>query len=251
MLSRRSPASDFAGPAVAAHLLGVVDFDACLALQQRLVYEASGSRDGRITLLLCEHPPLITVGRQGSRAHIRLSERELQSRQLDVRWINRGGGCLLHAPGQLAVYPIVPLGSHRLTVGDYLRRLEAGVAATLAELDVPTETRPGCTGLWTRSGQVAVFGAAVKSWTTYHGAFINVCPAMPPFRHVVTDPTGRTRMTSLVLQRQRPVKMTSVREGLIRHLTAAFGCDRYHLYTGHSLLPRPSQPLPNRVRRVG
>src|SRR5690348_8506148 len=96
-------------PAVEAHLLGTVSFEDCLALQQRLVYETSGRSDRQITLLVCEHPLKITVGRLGSRSHIHLSRHELVSRQIDVRWVNRGGGCLVHAPGQLAIYPIVPL----------------------------------------------------------------------------------------------------------------------------------------------
>ncbi|OYV85452.1 MAG: hypothetical protein B7Z73_13550, partial [Planctomycetia bacterium 21-64-5] len=63
-------------PTVEAHLLGLVEFDACLELQQRLVYEASGSGSGNIALLVCEHPLVVTVGRQGSRSHIHLSHHE-------------------------------------------------------------------------------------------------------------------------------------------------------------------------------
>ena len=68
----------------------------------------AGDRDSAC-LILCEHPPLITVGRQGSRGHIRFDTEELFVRGWPVRWVNRGGGCLLHLPGQLAIYPILPL----------------------------------------------------------------------------------------------------------------------------------------------
>ena len=99
-----------------AYLLGSVDFEACLALQQRLVYEAAGRDDGQITLLLCEHPLTITVGRQGSRADIRLGQSaSWKAGGSRSRWVNRGGGCLVHAPGQLAIYPIVPLEPHGFT----------------------------------------------------------------------------------------------------------------------------------------
>ena len=83
------------------------------------MYEAGGQDDGRITVLLCEHPALISVGRTGSRGHIRLTNEQLRMRQLEVRWVSRGGGCVLHGPGQIAVYPIVPLRWHGWTVGDY------------------------------------------------------------------------------------------------------------------------------------
>src|SRR5207237_1247638 len=82
------------------HLLGLVDFDACLFLQERLVEELSQRDDGHGAVLVCEHPPLITIGREGSQAHILCEPQELVARQLEVRWLNRGGGCLVHVPGQ-------------------------------------------------------------------------------------------------------------------------------------------------------
>src|SRR5512143_3688319 len=109
------------------HLLGSVDYVACQWLQRRLVYEVGGHDDGRIITLLCEHPPLISVGRRGSRGHIRGTNEQLRRLGLDVRWVNRGGGCVLHAPGQLAIYPIVPLALHHWTVGEYLGRLQQAV----------------------------------------------------------------------------------------------------------------------------
>src|SRR5262245_45985153 len=108
----------------AAHfyLMGCVDFDDCQSLQRRLAYDALTRGDGRITVLLCEHPPLVTIGRAGSRAHVRLSGMELAERQLAVRYVSRGGGAILQGPGQLAVYPIVPLEWHGWSIGEYLRK---------------------------------------------------------------------------------------------------------------------------------
>ena len=225
-------------PAVEAHLLGRIDFGQCLALQQHLVRRIGDRIDGQICLLLCEHPEIITVGRGGSPADIQLHSGVLRSRQLEVRWVKRGGGCLVHAPGQLALYPIVPLRWHGFSVGEYLDRLQAGVLRTLGELGIRGQTRPARHGIWGRTGQLAALGVAVRDSVTCHGAFINVCPGMGLFRLVETDPRGLTRMSSLVAERQRPVKMTSVRAELVRQLTEAFGCDRYHLHTGHPLLRR-------------
>lgn len=222
-------------PVVEAHLLGLVDFDDCLALQQRLVYEASGRSDSQITLLICEHPLKITVGRQGSRSHIHLSQHEMVSRQIDVRWVNRGGGCLVHAPAQLAIYPVVPLERWSLTVGTYLAKLQQGLIEALADVVCSVETKPGRFGLWTHTGQVVAIGAAVKNWTTYYGAYINVSPALYPFRWVQTDPIDDTPMTSLAADRRRPVRMSGVREAVVRRLAAAFDCERYHVFTGHPL----------------
>jgi lipoyl(octanoyl) transferase len=223
-------------PAIETFLLGQIDFHTVLALQHRLVFESGGRADGQIALLLCEHPPLITVGRTGSRAHIRLSPRELESRQLSVSWVNRGGGCILHAPGQLAVYPIMPLDWHRMSVGEYLARLESAIVATLADLGIAGQTRAGSHGVWGRSGQLATIGVAVKNWTTYFGAYVNVDPAMQSFRAIDSDPDGGAPASSLAAERRQPIKMTAVRAAIVPHLARALSCERYHLYTGHPLV---------------
>src|SRR6187402_876731 len=102
---------DFLSPPLEVYLLGLVDFEDVQQLQRRLVYDL-GERGGG-TLVLCEHPPTITVGRLGSRAHIRADDEELRERGIRVHWVNRGGGCVLHLPGQLVAYlalPLEPLG---------------------------------------------------------------------------------------------------------------------------------------------
>ncbi|HJT79380.1 MAG TPA: hypothetical protein VJ739_19445, partial [Gemmataceae bacterium] len=109
--------------ALQAYLLGPVDFDALLALQRLLVYQVGGDR-ARAALLVCEHGPLLTVGRHGSRAHILYEPEELQALRWPVRWVNRGGGALLHLPGQLAVYPVLPLDRLGLGLQEYLDRLQ-------------------------------------------------------------------------------------------------------------------------------
>ena len=229
------PHADLDSPSLEAYLLGTVDYEACLALQDRLVYESSGRGNGQITLLVCEHSAIVTVGRRGSWGHIDLDRRELASRQLTVRWVNHGGGCMVHLPGQLAIYPIVPLHWHRLTLGEYLGRLQSGMVAALAELGVATQTRGDDFGVWGRTGQLAAVAVAVRRWITYHGVLLNVCPAMELFRRVRTDPVGGTPMSSLAAERQQPLKMTRVRETVLRHMIEALGCRRHHVYAGHAL----------------
>src|SRR5438105_4236030 len=101
------------------HLLGCVPFEDVLSLQRRLVDRVENQRD-ESALIICEHPPIITVGRLGSRAHIHYDVDELHLRGWAVRWVNRGGGCVFHAPGQLAIYPILPLDRLGLKLHDYL-----------------------------------------------------------------------------------------------------------------------------------
>lgn len=237
------------------HLLGHVPFESCLALQRRLVYEAGGRGDGGITVLLCEHPWLISVGRLGSRAHIRLTNEQLRRRQLEVRWVSRGGGCVLHGPGQVAIYPIVPLRWHGWSVGEYLGRLKSAIASTFDQLAIKHEQADAWGGIWGRSGQLAAWGVAVRNWIAMHGAYINVNPQMThyPFVDVVDPPGslagGKATMGSLFAERRRAMTMPKVRATLIPQLAAALGTERYHLFTGHPLLkiPRRSR-LESRTR---
>ncbi|MEN6459634.1 MAG: hypothetical protein ABFC63_11975 [Thermoguttaceae bacterium] len=218
-------------PALEAFLLGQVEFDRILSLQQRLVEQTNGRDDGQVTLLLCEHRPIITVGRGGSPGDIARQSTPVRTGQIEVRWVNRGGGCILHCPGQLAIYPIVPLRWHALSVGQFLERLQTGILETLDDLHVPaTAGVPPRWGVWGRTGQLAAVGVAVRHWVAYYGAYLNVSPATGLLSLV------EPKTSSLAAERCGPVRMTSIRAALIRRLADGFGCDRYHLYTGHPLL---------------
>jgi len=219
------------------HLLGLVDYPSAVFLQERLVYDISGRDDRLGALLLCEHPPLITVGREGSRADILADERELASRQLDVRWTNRGGGCCVHLPGQLAIYPIIPLNRLSLGLAEYRRRLEEAAVAVCQELRIPAWRETTEPGIWSRCGQLAQLGVAVRSQVAFHGLFLNVCPPLDELRLIRPGVTGRPAV-SLASVRNRPIAMHKVRESLIRHLADHLGYSRHHLYTGHPLLRR-------------
>ena len=221
-----------------AYLLGPIELGRCLELQRRLVDAATARANGRIDLLICEHPEIITIGRGGSPADVRLDAKPLRTGQLEVRWVKRGGGCMVHVPGQLSVYPIVDLAWHDFSVGEYLDRFQAGVLETLDELGYSGMARPPRRGIWGRTGQLVSFGVAVRDQITYHGAYLNVAPAMGLFRLVDTDPEEMTRMSCLMAERRKPIKMTTVRAELVRRMADAFGCDRYHLYTGHPWLRR-------------
>jgi lipoyl(octanoyl) transferase len=217
------------------HLMGCVDFDDCQSLQRRLAYDAVTRGDGRIAVLICEHPPLVTIGRAGSRAHVHLSGVELAERQLQVRYVCRGGGAILHGPGQLAVYPIVPLDWHGWTVGEYLRRLQTAIQDTLGEQRIKTETKRGCYSLAGRTGVLAAIGVSVKHGVTLQGAFVSVNPNMREYARVEVW-TGQA-MSSILSERPAPVRMAAVRAALVTHLATAFGCERHHLHTGHPHLP--------------
>ena len=251
-------------PALEAFLLGQIDFDVALTLQQRLVEQSRDRDDGQVTLLLCEHPTLITVGRGGSPGDVAMQSNLVRSRQVEVRWVNRGGGCLMHSPGQLAIYPIVPLRWHGFSVGEFLHRFQTGIIEAIDDLNVPSRPEPErkgteevfadessvgrepltktssvpLVGVWGRTGQLAALGVAVRHWITYYGAYLNGCPPMGLVRLVRSAPVRQAPMSCLVAERCGPVRMTGVRSALVCRLAERFNCDRYHLYTGHPMLRR-------------
>lgn len=219
------------------HLLGLVDFDSALFLQERLVYEISGRKSLDAGLLICEHPPMITLGRDGSRDQILADPEQLAVQQIETRWVNRGGGCMVHAPGQLVAYPILPLDRLGLGLLEYRTRLEQSVIDAAEEFQVAANRLPGSPGIWCRTGQFAHLGVAVKSWVAYHGLFIDVAPKIESMRLIRPQPKGE-RITSLSVQCGNLVPMNSVRESLTRHLARLTGYARTQTYTGHPLLGR-------------
>lgn len=243
----RSDLLDGRRPHASIFLLGTVDFRRCLALQERLVYESCTQASGHIAILICEHPPIITIGRGGSREEIGLRQVQLAGRPVEMARVARGGGTMLHVPGQLAVYPIAPLDWLGWTVGQYLARLQAGMLAALKELSVDARLRPERHGVWGRSGQLVSMGVAVKDWTTLHGAQLNVLPPLHLSRYIETDSVQQTPAGSLYAELRRSVRMAWVRSRVARSVAEAFDCRQYHLYTSHPLLSLTSNHgLPHR-----
>jgi lipoyl(octanoyl) transferase len=224
------------GPALQVYMLGAVEFDAALAFQRRLAYEIAGDRR-RAALVLCEHRvPLITVGRHGSRAHIRCEPAELRARQWQVRWVNRGGGCLLHAPGQLAVYPVLALDQYGMGLRAYLDCLQQMIIDVVAEFGVRGETRPRQAGVWVGTRLIAGLGVAVRDWVTYYGAYLNINPALDAFRLVHSGGPGDGPMTSLERERRGPLRPSLPRERLLDHFAARFGFGRINFFSDHPTL---------------
>lgn len=229
------------GSALRVYLLGMVEFEVALQLQRTLAFEAAGQRDSA-ALVLCEHSPIVTVGRDGSPADIRCDIDELRTRGWPVRWVNRGGGTLLHLPGQLALYPILPLDWRHLGLADYIARLQRILVAVLDDFSVPASTRPGQSGVWTGRRQIAGVGVAVRDWVAYYGAYLNIDADLFPFRIVRTATDEHESMTSLVRERRAPLRPALVRQRLLEHFTAAFPFARTALFSHHPCLgSRPTR----------
>src|SRR5207249_98418 len=125
---------------------GLVPYGEALAWQRTLAQARIERRLPHDVLLLLEHPPVVTLGRNSHQAHL------LQPEGVEVFEVERGGDVTFHGPGQLVGYPILDLTGHRQDLHWYLRTLEQALIDALAALGVPAERRPGYTGVWTRGG---------------------------------------------------------------------------------------------------
>ncbi len=218
-----------------AHLLGLVDFDSALALQERLAFEIEGSSTPSGVLLICEHPPIVTVGRDGRLGPDGETCRFLESRLGGVSQVSRGGTAVFHIPGQLAVYPLLPLRRLNLGVREFRQRLELALIDVCRELRVAAKRREEDPGIWTRQGQVAMFGAAVRRDVTMHGAYLNVTNDLSMLPSASFSVERATTLQSLLL---RPVSMSQVREAVVRRFAERFGYHEVHVSVGHPSLRR-------------
>ena len=237
---------NFKDSRVMFHLLGTIKYDLVNQLQKQIVNLSTFStaiNPRQITVLLCEHDPVVTVGYSGSRSHIRLKAEQLQKQNLTTKWVNRGGGCFLHGEGQLCVYPLVPLSTFSVSTKAITRTLRDAVRSGLEEIDYQTTTYKSNRAVWGRTGAIATVGVGKHEDMSTHGAYINVNPQMKHFGYIdsVTKlPEGQAKQTlsCLLAERRRAVRMSQVRSALIESVGHAFGCEDYHITTGHPELRR-------------
>jgi lipoate-protein ligase B len=193
-------------------------------LQRRLIYDVSGSPSSA-AVLFCDHPAGVTIGREGSRADVKMTDADLTAQNFPLHFVPRGGGALLHLPGQVTCYPVLPIGQFDVSPGEYVRRLVRAVAKVATGYGLPVEPDEADVSVRVRGRRFAHIGGAVRNGITLFGVVVNVNPDLEPFRfvHVDADPTP---MTSL--QRECSLRITphAVRQKLLNAVCDSFGLRR-------------------------
>jgi lipoyl(octanoyl) transferase len=181
--------------------LGRVDYSLALGLQQTLVGLV---KEGRIshTLLLLEHPPVITLGRNAGEQNVIVSREFLAAHSVELYETDRGGDVTFHGPGQLVGYPVFDLRAFQPRIGavDFVRRLEEVLIRTCGDLGVVTERIPGLTGVWTQDappGKIAAIGVHISRAVTSHGFAFNVNTNLDYFKLIVPCGIPDKPVTSL------------------------------------------------------
>jgi lipoyl(octanoyl) transferase len=190
--------------------LGTVPYADGLRLQDELV---AGRRAGAVpdTVLLLEHPHVITLGSSADEAHVLVGDAERDRLGIEVFDVGRGGGVTYHGPGQLVAYPILDLKPDRKDLHAYLRDLERVLIDVAAAYDVEAVRREGLTGVWTPSGKLAAVGVRVSSqWITSHGIALNVSSDLRYFDRIVPCGIAGEGVTSLEREVGKPVDLGDV-----------------------------------------
>ena len=200
-----------------------ITYDAAVVLQRRLAEDYWHTHRDAGTLLLLEHPPVITIGRSSRENHILASDEALAKAGVIVRGTNRGGDVTYHGPGQVVGYPILPLAFHGRDIHAYLRRLEAVLIATLADYGIEGSRQEGLTGVWTEQGKIASIGVAVSHWIIYHGFALNVAPNMEHFKLIRPCGIAGVQMTCMRELLGVAPGRAEMDEHIVAHFASEFG----------------------------
>lgn len=170
------------------------------------------------TLLLVEHPPVVTFGRKGGREHLLVSEEFLRDQGFELFDIERGGDVTYHGPGQLVGYPILEVGRR---VQDYLRALEGALIHTLSRFGIAGTGSPGYAGVWVGDEKVAAIGVAIKRDVSFHGFAMNVRTDLDHFGYIVPCGIADRGVTSISKLLGRDVSIEEVKPVVVDALQEA------------------------------
>jgi lipoyl(octanoyl) transferase len=221
--------------------LGLIAYAEAYALQKRVVAARKADAIGDV-LLLCEHTPVITQGRNGKREHLLVSENVLRQRNVEFHESSRGGDVTYHGPGQLVGYPILQLGAIRKDVVWYVRMLEEVMIRTSAEFGISARREEGKTGIWvadeeqdfTQSSEreegiapdkLGAIGVHISRWVTSHGFAYNVATDLRNFDLIVPCGIVGRRATSLEKLLGRAVSVRDIEPRMVRHFGDVFGLE--------------------------
>jgi lipoyl(octanoyl) transferase len=212
--------------------LGHISYTEAYALQQRLAAarKAEAIED---VLLLCEHPHVITLGRNAKRENLLVSEHVLRQKGVELHATNRGGDITYHGPGQIVGYPILNLGAIKRDVGWYVRTLEEAMIRATADFGLAAFRVPGKTGIWVNpvvepgatEEKLAAIGVHISRWITSHGFAYNVSTDLRFFDLIVPCGIADRKAVSLEKLLSRNISMEEVKPRLAQHFAQLFGLE--------------------------
>lgn len=182
-------------------------------------------------LLLCEHPPVYTLGKSGHMENVLLNDEQLQEKGIEFFKINRGGDITFHGPGQVVGYPILDLDQFFTDIHRYMRSLEEVIILTLKNYGIEAGRFPGYTGVWLdpedpeKARKICAMGVKCSRWVTMHGWAFNVNTDLNYFNYIVPCGIKDKAVTSLQKELGREVDMEEVKQHILKHFAEVFECE--------------------------
>lgn len=203
--------------------LGRIDYKKALGLQEKLMALRQAGK-GYDTLILLEHPPVLTIGRRGSESNILLPEEMLRANGVSIYNVSRGGDVTYHGPGQIVGYPIFDLNQHGKDIKDFVGKIEEVFIRLLAKefgIDAHRDEKK-YTGVWVGDSKITAIGIAVKHWVTMHGFAFNVNTDLNHFKWI--NPCGITDkgVTSLEKLTGKPLDFVEMNNMVARYFSEVF-----------------------------
>ena len=203
--------------------LGLVDYAEAYALQKQCVNDLL--KGGLQTLLLCEHPPVLTLGRLTDENNLLIAKEDLAKQGVTIHPIDRGGDITLHAPGQLVIYPILNLANFGKDLRRYLHGLEQVAIDLLGSFDIVASRFSGQTGVWVGEEKIASIGIGVRKWVSFHGLAVNVNTDLTLFSMI--QPCGlKVKMTSVAEIKKSAIDMAEAKKKMTECFCKIFQLDQ-------------------------
>jgi lipoyl(octanoyl) transferase len=206
--------------------IGRIRYGEALRLQEALVAERQAGAIEDVLLLL-EHEPVFTRGRNARAENMLCSDDDLRARGFDVFEVGRGGDVTYHGPGQMVGYPILDLAPDRRDVHRYVRDLEEVMIRTCGDYGVAARRVPGLTGAWVGDEKIGAIGVRIARWVTSHGLALNVAADLAPFGMIVPCGIRDRAVTSLERLIGRAPDMAEAMDRLAGHMAAVLGREAY------------------------
>ena len=184
--------------------------------------------DTRHYFLICEHPPVYTLGKSGLMEHVLIPEEKMEEEGIGFFRTNRGGDITFHGPGQIVGYPIIDLEKMYTDIGRYLRELEEVIIRTLAAFGIKGDRSAGETGVWIDPGmpgrerKICAMGVRCSRWVTMHGFALNVNTDLSYFNNIIPCGIQNKAVTSMEKETGGPLQPEQVKKELLKSFEEVF-----------------------------
>lgn len=202
-----------------------IDYTDARALQEKIVaHRIYGSIPNDVILFL-EHPPVFTMGRRGGLHNLRVNKTFLKKKHVALHHVERGGDITYHGPGQLVVYAVINLAQSKLSVVDFVTKIEEVMIRTASDYDVTASRNELNRGIWVGGNKLGSIGIAVRHGVTFHGMALNAKMDLTPFSWITPCGLANVGVTSMENETDVPLSMPQIKASVQKHWQSVFNVE--------------------------